>query len=155
VALRATLVEYVISYAILLGGGLLLVLAFVLISVTQWLGNLLVTMPPFDRTPAWVLALPSSVILVGLTFAFLLMYLPPTRMKWRDVWLATALCTASWVIGTELVVLAGALFRQGPTAAGALGGLLVAMVWISKVSQLLYYGAEVCKVVHFRAAATP
>jgi membrane protein len=153
-AIRATIVEYVIAYAILLGGGLLLVLAFVLISVTQWLGGLLVAVPPFDRTPAWVLALPSSVIFVGLTFAFLLKYLPPIRLKWRDVWLATVLCTVAWMVGTELVVLAGALFRQGPTAAGALGSLLVAMVWLSKVSQLLFYGAEVCKVAHFRAEAT-
>jgi membrane protein len=147
VAVRATFLEYLIAYVMVLTGGLLLVLALALIAVTQWLGGLLIRLPLLSRTPAWLIALPSSVIIVGVTFALLFRFLPPRRLRWRHVWLAALLCTAGWIIGAEVLVLFGAFFGDGPTASGAFGGLLVLMLWINVVSQLLFFGAELCKVM--------
>jgi membrane protein len=152
--LSTTLREYVLAFLMVLSGGLLLVLALVLISVTQRLGSLLVALPLTDRIPAWVLALPSSMAIVGLTFGLLLRFLPPVRLEWRHVWLGTVLCTASWIVGAEIVTWFGALFTStGPTALGAFGGLFVVMIWFDKVSQLLFYGAEVCKVSYMHETA--
>jgi membrane protein len=153
VVVRATLIEYAIGYMMVLVGGLLLILALALTSVTQWVGGLLVALPPFDRAPAWLLALPGSVIIVWVTFALLLKYLPPVRLRWRHVWLAAALCTTAWAIGAEMLVLIGAMVRNQPTAYGAMGGLLAALLWANVVSQLLFYGAELCKVVWARDEA--
>jgi membrane protein len=147
VAVRASAVEYAMAYVMVLTGGVLLVVALSLVWVTQWLSGLVVSLPVLNRTPAWLLALPSSVIVVGLTFAFLFKFLPPVRLRWRHVWLATALCTVGWVIGAEILVLIGAMFGGSPSASGAIGGLLVLMLWINVVSKLLFFGAEVCKVV--------
>jgi uncharacterized BrkB/YihY/UPF0761 family membrane protein len=41
----------------------------------------------------------------------------------------------------------GSFFAAAPSGYGALGGLLVAMLWMNIVSKLLFFGAEVCKVV--------
>lgn len=150
VAVRATIVEYAMAYVMVLTGGLLVLVALSLVSVTQWLSGLLIPLPVLSRTPAWLLALPGSVIVVGLTFAFMFKFLPPVRLRWRHVWLATALCTAAWVIGAEILVLVGAMFGESPSASSAIGGLLVLMLWINVVSQLLFFGAEVCKVVWAR-----
>jgi membrane protein len=100
-----------------------------------------------------MLALPSSMILVGLTFSLLFKYLPPRPLEWRHVWLGTTLCTTAFILGSELLVLFGALFRRGPTTLGAFGGLLALMLWCNVVSQLLFYGAEVCRVTHGRDTA--
>jgi membrane protein len=153
VVVRATLVEYAIGYVMVLVGGLLLIVALALTSVTQWVGGLFVALPFFNRTPAWLLALPGSAIMVWLTFALLFKYLPPVHLRWRHVWLASVLCTMAWAIGAELLVLFGAVVRDRPTAYGAMGGLLMAMLWANVVSQLLFYGAELCKIVWSRDEA--
>lgn len=146
-----TIREYAFSFLMVLSGGLLLVLALVLLSVTQRLGRLLAALPLVDRVPAWLLALPGSIAIVALTFALLLRFLPPVALGWRHVWLATVLCTASWILGAELVTWFSALFTSDAlTAVEAFGTLFVTMVWFDKVSQLLFYGAEVCKTIYLR-----
>src|SRR5262249_39922410 len=153
--LGTTVREYAFAFLMGLSGGLLLMLALVLLSVTQRLGRLLLAaLPLADRVPAWLLGLPRFIAVVGLLFAFLLGYLPPVRLDWRHVWLGSVLCTASWIIGAELVTWFSALFKgDGPTALGAFGALFVTMIWFDKVSQLLFYGAEVCKVSYMREMA--
>jgi membrane protein len=156
--LGTTVREYAFAFLMVLSGGLMLVLALVLLSVTQWLSRWLVALPLADRAPAWLLALPGSIAIVGLTFALLLRFLPPVPLGWRHVWLSSVLCTVSWIIGAELLTWFSALSTSdGPTALGAFGALFVTMIWFDKVSQVLFYGAEVCKVIYTRemtAAAT-
>src|SRR5690606_34076083 len=139
---------------IALSGGGLLLLALAAVSITQWLGGLL-TLPGLPPAPSWLIALPNAVLTVGLAFALLLKHLPPVRLQWRDVWLASALCTGAWLVAAEAVVLAGALLGHEPSATGALGSVIVAMLWINLVSQLLFFGAEVSKVVARRRLAAP
>ena len=150
VALRATFIQWAAAYLMVLAGGLMLIVALALITITQWVSGLLSRLPLFSLMPAWVMALPSSMILVGLTFSLLFKHLPPRPLKWRHVWLATTLCTVAWIVGSELLVLFGAIFRRGPTTLGAFGGLLGLMLWCNVVSQMLFFGAEVCKVAHAR-----
>jgi membrane protein len=153
VALRATFVQWAVAYLMVLAGGLMLVVALAAITITQWVSGLLIRLPLFNIIPAWVMALPSSVILVGLTFFLLFKYLPPRPLAWRHVWLATTLCTMAYIVGAELLALFGAVFRRSPKALGAFGGLLALMLWCNVVSQLLFYGAEVCKVTRARDSA--
>jgi membrane protein len=149
-----TIREYAFAFLMVLSGGLFLMLALVLLSATQRLSRLLVALPLFDRFPAWLLALPGSIAIVGLTFALLFRFLPPVRLGWRHVWLASVLCTASWMIGAALVTWYGVLFPSDAlTPLEAFAGLFVTMIWFDKVSQVLFYGAEVCKVIYTRETA--
>ena len=120
------------------------------IAGVQWLSGLFGNVPLVNDRTYWLLALPSPIGMVAITFAFLFVFLPPVRLRLRHVWLATALCTLSWIIGAEILALAGAFFGNRPSASGAIGGLLVMMLWMSVVSQLLFYGAELCKVIAWR-----
>jgi membrane protein len=150
-----TVREYAFAFLMVLSGGLFLALAVLLLSVTQRLSRLLVALPFVDRVPAWLLALPGSIVIVGLTFALLLRFLPPVRLGWRHVWLASVLCTASWIIGAQLVTWYTALFPSNAlTPLEAFAGLFVTMIWFDKVSQVLFYGAEMCKVLYTRETAT-
>jgi membrane protein len=153
VAVRTTFIEYITAYLMVLTAGVLLILAVAFLSVTQWLGELLLQLPILSQTPAWLLALPGSVLLVGLALALLFRFLPPVRVPWRHVWFATVLCTTGWIVSAEIIVLLGAMFRESPTTAGAFAGLLVLMLWLNVLSQLLFLGAEVCKVLSTREAS--
>jgi membrane protein len=152
---RAVFLEYVRSNLIVLFGGLLLLVALVLVAVTQWLGGLLLHVPRVGDTAEWLLALPIPLMLVTLTFAVLFMSLPPVRLAWRHVWLAAVLCGAAWIITAEMLVLYGIFFGSSLGGYGAIGGMLLVMLWLNLVSQLLFFGGELCKVVARHDAGSP
>jgi membrane protein len=147
---RATLLEYVASYLIVLLGGVLLVVALVLIAVTQWLSGVVSTLPRIGDTVGWLLGLPTPLVLVTLTFALLFKSLPPVRLPWRHVWLAAVLSGVAWMIAAELLALYGSFFGSNTSAYGAIGGLLIIMLWLNVVSQVVFFGGELCKVVASR-----
>ena len=150
VVLRATILEKLLSFAMVLGAGGLLLAALVVIAVTQWVGGLL----PLGRTTGWMLAAASSWVLMTITFASMFRFLPPVATRWRDVWLATLLCAFGWVIASELLALSGVFFGDSRSAYGALGAVLAIMLWMNIVSQVLFFGAELCKVVATRGAGS-
>ena len=150
---RATLLEYVASYLIVLLAGVLLLVALVLIAVTQWLSGLVSTLPRIGDTVGWLLGLPTPLVLVTLTFALLFKFLPPVRLPWRHVWLAAVLSGVAWMIAAELLALYGIFFGSSKSAYGAIGGLLIITLWLNVVSQVLFFGGELCKVVASRESA--
>ncbi len=106
--------------------------------------------PLLGRIAGWLLGASSSFILAALTFALMLKFLPPVPVRWRHVTLATVLCALTWVVTGELLTLYGVFFGNHRTASGALGGLLAVMLWMNVVSQVLFLGAELSKVVATR-----
>jgi membrane protein len=145
---RATLLERVVAFAMVLGGGALLLVALAVIAVSQWVGGL----PLVGDTASWLLGASSSGLLAAITFAAMFRVLPPVPIRWRDVWLAALLCALGWVVASELLALSGGLLGTSRTTYGALGGVLAVMLWMNVVSQVLFFGAELCKVVATRAA---
>jgi len=144
-AVRETLREQATAFLMLLTAGALLILTFGLIAVVHWLSGFFGELPRFRDTAGWVLALPVSCALAMLTFALLFRFLPPVSLTWRQVWLASVLCGLAWIVGADLLALYASFGESSPY--GAIGALLVVMFWMNVMSQVLFYGAEVCKVV--------
>ena len=151
-AIRASLTERMMAFALLGTSAALLVVAFALLTVIQWLSGLFATGPLFAHAPEWLLALPGPLLVAWMTFALLLKLLPPVPLRWRDVALAATLCAIAFIVGGELLLLGAA---AGGGAYGALGTLLASMLWINIISQLLFYGGEVCKVVSTTPTEAP
>jgi membrane protein len=152
VVVRATILERVVALAMVLGGGGLLLMALGLIAAAQWLDRLLGRLPLLGSTTVWVLTAAISLILAVVTFACLFKVLPPVSMRWRDVWLAALLCGIGWVATSELLALYAVFFGSG-SASGVIGGVLAVMLWMNIVSQMLFFGAELCKVVARQSGA--
>jgi membrane protein len=140
---QAAFREKVIAFAIVLGGAGVLLFALAAIAIIHWLAGLFGD----GEGAAWMLALPIPLLLVFLVFALLFVLLPPVYLTLRHVWVAAALCTAVWIIGVEILTLYGAFFGRNLSTYGAIGGLLVIMLWMNAMSQVLFFGAELCKVV--------
>lgn len=152
-ALRATLLEKVLAFVMMLVAGAVLLAALLLIAALQWLHARPVSVPFLSQPAAWLLAIPGPLVFAPLTFALLFRFVPPVALGWRDVWLATVLCTLAWIVGAEILASYGAHFGRNLGAYGALGGLLLVMLWINTISQMLFFGAELCKVVASRNPA--
>jgi membrane protein len=147
VAVRLTILERVIASLMVLGGGGLLLIAFTLIVVAERLNRLLDRLGVHGQTTEWFVTTTSSLIITAITFALLFKFLPPIAIRWRDVWLATLLCSLAWVAAGEFLTLYGFFFERNPNAYGAIGGLLAILLWMNIVSQVLFFGGELCKVV--------
>lgn len=155
VVVRATFLERTIAFVMVLTGGALLLLAFALIAAIHWLSGQLSNLPLLSHTTGLLLALPIPVVVVPLTFALLFKFLPPVRIQWRQVWLASVLCAGAWFIGTEILALYGAYVGRSFSAYGAIGAILIVMLWMNAISQVLFYGAEVCKVISWSMVSSP
>jgi membrane protein len=143
----ATVLERVIAFVMVLGGGGLLMAALVLIAAAQSLNRLLGSLPIVGHTTGWALAAMTSLILALVTFAALFKILPPVTVPWRDIWLPASLCAVGWVVASEFLTLYGVFLGDRANAYGALGALLAFMLWLNIVSQMLFFGAELCKVM--------
>jgi len=155
--IRITLREKVIAFSIAALAEALLFATLLIIAALEWLSSTARGVPFLSWASTWLLAVTGSLILVPLSFLLLFMYLPPVRLRWREVWFAAVLCSAAWLLTTEVLALTGVFFGANFSAYSALGGVLAVMLWMSIVSQVLFYGAELCKVTHKLepAARTP
>jgi membrane protein len=134
--------EKVLAFGMVLAGGVVLLLTFVAITGINWMTA--------RFSGAWELVLPSSLVIVPLTFALLFKFLPPSPLPWRHVWLAALLCGGTFLVAVEILALYGTFFGKNFNAYGAVGAILVVMLWLKAVSQGLYFGAELCKVISQR-----
>jgi membrane protein len=153
-ALRATLFEAMFAFLLLLVTSGLLLIALLLMAALQWLHARSGSIPFLRQPAAWLLAIAGPLIFTSLTFALLFKALPPVRLSWRQVWPSSALCAAAWIVGAEILTSYGAYVGENLGAYGAIGGLLILMLWINVTSQMLFFGAELCKVIASRAPAT-
>src|SRR5262245_7259137 len=146
VYVKRTFREHVTAFATMGAAGLLLIAAFALFAAVQWLSGVFGDgFFAFNPTGS-IVALLGAFIVFTLTFAFLFKFLPPVQLRWRHVWLSAALCAIAWIVSTEILALYGAYFGV-LTVPGALGALLGVTLWLNLVSQFVFYGAELCKVV--------
>lgn len=146
-----TLREKVIAFTIVTLGEALLLATLTAITALEWLSFALTGVPLIRGATGWLLAVSGSLILVPLIFALLFMYLPPVRLRWRDVWFAALVCGGAWLVATQALALSAILFRAHLSAYSAMGGVLLVMLWMNVASQVLFYGAELCKIASGRA----
>lgn len=147
---QTTILEQAIAFVMVLGGGVLLMAGLVLVASTrwmnQWLGNLIGDVPIVGVVLGWMVTATGALLLAIVTFWPLFKFLPPVQITWRSAWPATLLSAVAWMLAVEFLALYGRWF--GDSATGAIGGLFVALLWMKTVSQVLFFGAELCKVQH-------
>ena len=141
---QAFIRKRLLSFVMVIGVGLLLVLMALVNLILAWFGSLLSRLIGSGTIPL-VLAWAASLGLIALSFVLLYKLLPDVRIAWRDT-LPGALVAAL------LVMIAGAIatlyFRSGSVgsafeAAGAFAVLLLAIFYIA---QIFLLGAVITRV---------
>lgn len=150
-AMHATFLERALAFLIVIAGGMVLIAGLLMLGVLNWVIARFDALPLLGDTMSWLISLAAPTLVVPVTFALLFAVLPPVRLRWRDIWLATLLSSIAWIVGAELLSLYVVHFGGKFSAYGALGGLLVFMLWVHTMSKVLFFGGEICKVVHRRA----
>jgi membrane protein len=153
-ALRMKLTERAIAFGIMFGGGALLLALLAIIGTLQWLAALPGDLMLIGDNFGWLLPLLGSLVIAPLIFALLLRALPPARVSWTDVRLAAILLGLTWIFGAEVLSVYAAHAAKKWSAYGAIGGILMVMLWMHAMSKMLFFGAELSKVTHQARTST-
>ena len=136
---RAFILQRLFSFLMVIGVGLLAILAALLNFVIAWLGSLLEDLTGMGAT-LFVMNGLTMFALITLAFALIYKILPDADIYWRDVWLGAT-------IAALLALLAGALlgnyFRYGSVGSAfeAAGSFAVILIAINIFAQIFLFGA--------------
>ena len=153
-ALTTLLRKRLLSFALVLGLGFLLVVSLVLSAALTAFGSFLET---HLDLPVGVLAVANGVIsfvVVTLLFAMIYRLLPDVRLTWREVWTGGAV-TALLIAGGKAAI---ALYLGNTNIAstyGAAGSLVVILLWVYYSSLVFLLGAELTRVQSRRHRSRP
>jgi membrane protein len=86
-----------------------------------------------------------SVLLNTLLFAAIYKLLPDVRIRWRDVWVGSALTAVLFVLGRHLLSLYLG-YTSVTSAFGAAESVVLMLFWIYYSAQLFLFGAEFIRV---------
>jgi membrane protein len=137
--------DRVLSFAMILGIGFLLlvslVISAVLAAVSYWLNGLL-------HLPVGIWQIVDFAISFGvvtLLFALIYKLLPDVHLAWNDVWIGAAITSVLFTIGKSLI----GVYLGGSGIAstyGAAGSFVIILLWINYSAQILFLGAEFTQV---------
>jgi len=130
------------SFGMVLAVGFLLLVSMALSGASQALLQGFQDLPLIGGMAGFALGLILSLLLNTLVFALLYKFLPDTVVYWRDVWLGAVATALVWELGKYLLGWYVAQSGKTYSAYGAVGTVLVLMVWIYFSSQILFLGAE-------------
>ncbi|HEX5689394.1 MAG TPA: YihY/virulence factor BrkB family protein, partial [Roseiflexaceae bacterium] len=135
------------SFGMVLAVGFLMLVSLALTGVTQALLSafsdvpLLGNLPIVGRAVGFVGGLAVTLLLSTLVFALLFKYLPDTRVLWGDVWLGGLFTAIIWELAKRLLAFYIDYSSRSFSAYGAIGTILVLMLWVYFSSQILFLGA--------------
>jgi membrane protein len=135
-----------LSFAAVLGTGLLLLVMLVVSITLAAIGKWLASNAIADDAGLWqALFVLVSFGFATLLFALVFKVLPDAPIVWRDVWLGALLTAALFTLGQHLI---GLYIGKSSVAStyGAAGSLAVLLVWVYYSAQIVLFGAEFTRV---------
>ena len=135
----------VLSLALVIGLGVLLLTSMVLATGIRLLGQLLDRYTDISQPVIILVNLGFSYVIVTLIFAAIYKVLPNIKLLWRDVLVASFGTALLFEAGQTLI---GYYLANFITANiyGAAGGIIVLLIWVYYSAQIFLLGAEFTKV---------
>lgn len=143
--LKGLLKDRLLSFAMVLVIGFLLLVSLVVSAALTALGNGLGRFVPSELPVLQAVNVVASLAVVTLLFAMLFKYVPDAEVEWRDVW-AGAFATAVLFTVGKLAIGLYLGSRSVGSAYGAAGSLVIVLVWVYYAAQILFFGAELTQV---------
>jgi membrane protein len=141
--IMATIKSRFLSFTMVLGVAFMLLISLVisaaLSAITNWGRGIL---PGAD----WIWQIVNFAVSFGvvtLLFAAIFKVLPDAEISWRDVWLGAAVTALLFTIGKFAL---GLYLGNAGSAYGAVGSVVVFLLWVYYSAQILFFGAEFTQV---------
>ncbi len=145
-----------LSFAVLVGVGFLLMVSLVMSAALSALSSRLEALLPLDVELLQLFNFLLSFILITLLYALIYRLLPDVRLHRRDVLLGAVATSLLFVVGKTAI---GFYLGRASVASayGAAGSLVVVLLWVYYSSLIFFFGAELTWVYsrHQRAHHAP
>ncbi|WP_222597808.1 YihY/virulence factor BrkB family protein [Euhalothece natronophila] len=140
---RQFIVKRIISFAIVVGIGFLVILSlFFSAAITTLIQLELI--PGLSELWQYISTV-ISFVLTTILFALIFRFLPDAKVSWSDVWIGAIITSVLFGIGRWLLEWYFARTGFGSTY-GAAGSLIVLLAWVYYSAQILFLGAEFTEV---------
>lgn len=140
-----TVRKRVFSFVMILAVGLLFLILLLASSVVAFLGNVISQFLPGSLPVLQVLNVVLGIVMLTLVIALIYKTLPDAEIKWRDVWMGSAVTAVLLLLG---IVGIGLYLQYSDVTSsyGAAGSLIVLMIWVYFSAQIFFLGAEFTQV---------
>jgi membrane protein len=143
--LRNFIKDRLLSFALIVGIGFLLLVSLILSAGLSALGKFMVGLLPAQETIWQGINFLVSFGVITVLFAMIFKVLPDVRITWQDVWIGAIITAFLFNLGKLLVGLY--LGRSGVTSAyGAAGSLVIVLLWVYYSAQILFFGAKFTQI---------
>jgi membrane protein len=143
--LRNFIKDRLLSFALIVGIGFLLLVSLVLTAGLSALGRFRVGLLPVQETIWQGINFVFSFGVLTLLFAMIFKVLPDVKIAWRDVWMGASITALLFNLGKLLFGLY--LGRSGVTSAyEAAGSLVIVLLWVYYSAQILFFGAKFTQI---------
>jgi membrane protein len=142
---RRFVIKRLLSFAMVLGIGFLLLASLVVSAAVSALGEYIGNRWPLADFWLGLINFLISFAVITLLFAMIFKFLPEIKIAWKDVWLGAAVTSALFSLGKFLIGLYLGRSEVGNTF-GAAGSLAILLIWIYYSAQILFFGAEFTQV---------
>lgn len=150
--------RYVLAIGLTAFAGLMLIASFLVLVVWQATGTKIADKLGLEGIAASLLPLVRwPVAILGIVFAAGVLYrvVPNARLSVKQVLPGTALFTTVWLVATYVFGLYVSHFAAYNSTYGALGGVVILLVWFYLTAFILLVGAELNAVLQQRATHPP
>jgi membrane protein len=145
--IRAVIRDRILSFAMVLFIGFLLLVSLVLSAALSAMGEVT---GGFMTEKLRLLQVVNAVVSLGVVtvlFAMIFKFLPDAQpaIAWKDVWIGAFMTSILFTVGKLAI---GLYLGRGTvgSAYGAAGSLIVILVWVYYAAQILFFGAELTQV---------
>ena len=133
------------SFTMVVGVAFLLLVSLIVSAALTWVGEVFASSLPGGAVVWQVLNFCISMAVVTALFALMFKTLPDVHIKWRDVWIGSAVTAALFTLGKfGLGIYLGSAGVS--SAYGAAGSIVALVIWVYYSSQVLLIGAEFTQV---------
>lgn len=129
------------SFTLVLGVAFLLLVSLVVSAALTWVGQVFESSLPGGAILWQVLNFCISFAVVTALFALMFKKLPDVEIRWRDVWVGSAVTAGLFTLGKFAL----GLYLGGAgvsSAYGAAGSIVALVIWVYYSAQVLLIGAE-------------
>jgi len=152
--LRNFIRHRLLSFAMVLGVGFLLLVSLICSAGLSALGNFMGDYVSGKEILLKVLNFAISLGMITALFTMIFKFLPDVKIAWRDVWLGGFITAILFNVGKFLI---GIYIGRSSISSvyGTMGSLVVLLVWVYYSAQILFFGAQFTQVYASRSGVKP
>lgn len=144
--LRYLVRKRVVSFAMVIGLGILLLISMGASGAIVYLGDQLKELTGFDPLPAAWINYAVQTVVAFVVFAVVFKVLPDTTVAWRDALFGATITTVLFLAGRIAIQQYFAISPPGAQLGGAAASLAAIFVWVYYSAMILLFGAEATAV---------